>query len=855
VGEVDARGREGTLRSSSWFERTSWNRGDLWAVLVWTLALGWMLWDAVSFRGALFYFDITEINYPYRYFLAEQLRSGSFARWCPWLYCGMPLFSESQAGYFHPLKFVLYPWMETWKALNLDTALSIWLAGLGAYLWLRRHLGWAGALAGAVLLGGGGYTWAHSVHTSMINALASVPFAIWGLECAWDSGRLRGLVIGAFALACQVFAGHLQDALITSGLVLCYGAYWAFTETSRRGRVRVVLATAGMVVLAVLISAVQWIPSKELLDRSPRASGLTYEELTYASWHPELLPTLLVREAYGTRARDTDWMDGFYPYHEMDTYLGLTALMLAVLGGGGPGRRDRWTTFWVLLVLLGWVLMLGKFTFLFDQVHRIPILGSSREPVRFHLWVTVGIAALAGVGVERLRRPGIVSLRGAGILVVVLVVASIPVMVYLYAPAWTDPSRWSLPYHLDRYRWLSRELVLSGIRSLVIGSIGWGLTTACARWADARWRARLAALLPLVILADLFGAHLHDVPTAPPEYWTEPPESARLLKSDPTFVRVFGVGDRSAGEPGYASEAIDFLSVRDSLDWSLPAAWGLAASKGATPMIPRRLLDYFDRAKSGSGRLDVESVSHVVTGRGLAGRLPQARAAGSAFVARNPGALPRARLVGDPEYADDATAAALALERLGATIRSRVVVEDPERPLAPKSQVHGSATIRTDLPELVVVETQSTTAAYLVLADTFDPGWSATLDGQPTPIRPAYVAFRAVFVPAGSHQVVFRYRPVGFSLGLSLTLGGLVIAAILIAWPPPVGANPDPAHLQIESAPRWRRIWIATIALILLASLFRFDANQGVALQDRWKGSIHRFTWGAGVEAMKANRR
>ena len=65
-----------------------------------------------------------------------------------------------------------------------------------------------------------------------------------------------------------------------------------------------------------------------------RAGGLTWDELTYGSWSPELLPTLLVREAYGTHARDTDWLDGFYPYQEMDTYLGAIALGLAVVGGG-----------------------------------------------------------------------------------------------------------------------------------------------------------------------------------------------------------------------------------------------------------------------------------------------------------------------------------------------------------------------------------------------------------------------------------------------------------------------------------------------------------------------------------------
>ena len=167
----------------------------------------------------------------------------------------------------------------------------------------------------------------------------------------------------------------------------------------------------GLVCLGVLLSAVQWIPSKELLDRSPRAGGLSYDDLTYASWSPELIPTIVMREAYGTRARDTDWMNGYYPYHEMDTYLGLMGLALAVIGAGGPGLRDRWTGFWFLLAAIGGVLMLGKYTFLFDFANQIPVVGSSREPVRFHLWVSLAVAALAAVGVERLARPGFVRLR------------------------------------------------------------------------------------------------------------------------------------------------------------------------------------------------------------------------------------------------------------------------------------------------------------------------------------------------------------------------------------------------------------------------------------------------------------
>ena len=57
--------------------------------------------------------------------------------------------------------------------------------------------------------------------------------------------------------------------------------------------------------------------------------------------------------------------------------------------------------------------------------------------------------------------------------------------------------------------------------------------------------------------------------------------------------------------------------------------------------------------------------------------------------------------------------------------------------------------------ERVDVATDLRSPGYLFLADTFDPGWSATVDGYLTPIRPAQVAFRAVFLPD-------ERRPMGF---------------------------------------------------------------------------------------------
>jgi hypothetical protein len=848
VSQAEASRQNGWIWGSA---QSGWGRGDLVALLVWTAAIVIFFWDAVSLRGALFFFDITEINYPYRAFFAEELRAGRFSRWFPGLYCGLPLFSESQAGYLHPFKYLLYPWLATWQAFNLDTVLSVWLAGAGTYLWLRRHVGYAAALTGGAVFGLGGFVWAHLIHTSMINALASVPFVVWGLESSWSSARWRGAVLGGLALACQVFAGHLQDAVLTALLVMLYGLYRAATESGSAQRIRALGVTLALVVVGVLVSAVQWVPSKELLDRSPRARGLSWGDLTFASWHPELVPTLVVREAYGTRGRNTDWMNGYYPYHEMDVYMGLTAMALAVIGAGGPARRDRWTNFWVLLIGTGGVLMLGRFTFLFDYANRLPILGSAREPVRFHLWVSLAVAALAAAGVERLGRPGGVSLRGGLVLAGALIAVSIPIMIYIYAPVWTQPKRWTRPEHLARFRWLAQELSTATVRTLVLAAVACWIARMAARASDPALKALWAAFLPLLVIVDLLGAHAVDVPTVDPAYWTQPPESARRLKSDQGLIRVFGRGDKASNEPGYAARAIDFLPVRDPLDWSLPPVWHVRSSRGETPMISRRLAEFAAATEKFPWRHDLESDSHVLTGRYLQGRyayLPTSRA-GAAFIHKNNHVLPRARLVGRPFYARDEREAARALARLGPQLRERVVVEDPLRPLAADAAARGNARIVTDLPERVEIEADAAGPAYLVLSDTFDPGWSATVDGQPAPIRPAYVAFRAVYLPQGKHSVVFSYRPAGFTLGLWLSGCGIVLA-LLLWFRAPGSTQLAPDHLIQDWPRRWRIWWFLALAAIVLVSTIGIDARGRLSFQKRWSKSWHTFTWGSGIEAM-----
>jgi Bacterial membrane protein YfhO len=478
--------------------------------------------------------------------------------------------------------------------------------------------------------------------------------------------------------------------------------------------------------------------------------------------------------------------------------------------------------------------------------------------VRFHLWVSLGVAALAACGVERLGRPGTVSLKSGLVLAGVLVAVSIPIMIYIYAVVWTQPKEWTEAYHLARYRWLGRELMLGIARTVFLAVTAWFVAWRAARATDRSRRAHRAAILPVLVLADLLSAHWVDVPTVDPSYWTVPPASALRLKDSPGFIRVFGIGDKASGEPGYASETVDFPAVRDPLDWSLPLVWHLSAARGNTPMISRRLADFTNEAlgkKLGRMRFDLEGDSHIVTGRRRAGDfpgLPRTRV-GAAYIHRNRNALPRARLMGQPVYAADQPEAVAALERLGLGLRDQLVVEDPVRPLAADAAVRGIARIVLDLPERVVIEAQAVTPAYLVLADTFDPGWSATVDDRSAPIRPAYVAFRAVYLTPGMHKIVFTYRPAGLDLGLSLTGCGLLLGLVLWFWHSS-SLILAPEHSVLYWPPRWRTWWFLALAAIVLVSAVAVGPSGRLRLHSRWKNSLHRHTWGSGLEAMRGNR-
>ena len=91
-------------------------------------------------------------------------------------------------------------------------------------------------------------------------------------------------------------------------------------------------------------------------------------------------------------------------------------------------------------------------------------------------------------------------------------------------------------------------------------------------------------------------------------------------------------------------------------------------------------------------------------------------------------------------------------------------------------------TVTRDEPQRVELTAVLRSAGLVVVSDLYYPGWTLTVDGRPGEILRANRAMRGVTLPAGTHELVFRYDPLSFRLGILLSLLGLIATVGLGFW-------------------------------------------------------------------------
>lgn len=145
-------------------------------------------------------------------------------------------------------------------------------------------------------------------------------------------------------------------------------------------------------------------------------------------------------------------------------------------------------------------------------------------------------------------------------------------------------------------------------------------------------------------------------------------------------------------------------------------------------------------------------------------------------------AMPRATFVREVDVIADADERRAALEKRDRDVRRRVVLESTDAPI-PAAADGWTADVQITLhdDERVELEVTCSHDGYVRLADPFDEGWRATVDGEDRAIRVADHYLRAVHVSAGTHKVVFTYDQARAVWPLRLSLLTLLVILAALA--------------------------------------------------------------------------
>ena len=357
--------------------------------------------------------DILLYFYPYRDYAAAALRQGQIPLWNPYIFLGVPFLANPQAAVLYPLHWPL-SWLAVTKQLYWSAALHTWILGLGGYFLLRRwHLNsWAAAVGGLVLAGSGFYGGMIG-HINQMNGAAWLPWAVLVLENGirnteygirnYAGSIAAYVVLFAGLVALMLLAGHTQTAYINLFGIgvwviwpLVAGLRTSILRTSRLGLLPRLLIYGMGTALGVLLSAAQLLPTLELSNLGLRGGGLTYSEVSSFSLPLLRLPFTLL-PTYGLL--DLGVVFGTAGYSEFVAYIGVIGLALAVVGawqGRGTAR-----TFGLLFAFLGLFLALGRFNPVYFLLYKIvPGFDLFRTPARWMMLYTLGMAVLAGVGID-----------------------------------------------------------------------------------------------------------------------------------------------------------------------------------------------------------------------------------------------------------------------------------------------------------------------------------------------------------------------------------------------------------------------------------------------------------------------
>ena len=760
--------------------------------------------------------DLTRQFWPTHHAIAQRIwATGHLPEWDDRGFGGRPLVGNPQAGLFYPP--VWFAWLIPapatlgWITLAHLIWASIGMTSLTGIVGLNR--------AGRMVAGGcfvlSPYVLAQTSegHYPHVWAASWYPWAFAAVIRMGHGQRSAGLML-AGCLAAVLLTGHPQEGYY---LILAVGV-WALVALlrlvfRRSSGVSIPLVLIGWVCLVLLtlgLIAVEVIPDTLAQSWTLRSSRLS---LNLASrYHPTLINLWQVVNPLALGG-PTDY---FGPDNYWETLLGvgLVPLILALVGVVATPDRARGRG-WVILVVAAVLFASGRKLGLFALMYEwVPGIDRFRVPSRALFLANLGVAVLAGSGLDVLARSDQgqcwIRLGRCWLVGLLLMLAAITWGTLRVAERGLSPASFGASALVEESRERGRSATDLDRTTLALDRIarqgpfwlaclGMSAGLILGVWRPST-RPRVAFAFGLLGLAELTCEGYSILVTSPPTAWlAERPIDRAILVALPDRnppgsppPRIRGdesiISDLKASQLGLVKtdindtyqiqHAADLYQNLYELSRPRPAVISHPLDAPVADRLQRIQQAILDRmgvvALAGNDRSP--RLRALLAARGwpeVARFATSALDHGFGFVAQNPTALPRAYVVPrarvvleeDPRMLDWFA---------GTDARHEVtMVRDPFAQLAPAAprQPFLPATWESTDSDRLTLSVTTHASGLLVVADTWMPGWTATVDGVATRVERGNHAQRVVALPvAGDHQVVLSYHAPGFDLGLRISL-------------------------------------------------------------------------------------
>ena len=757
-----------------------------------TAAFLLLVWPVLDPDAQLFFRDTGRLYYPVKKYIAGRLLHGELALWDPWNECGISLLGQMSPGLLHPWT-LLYLALPFDLAFKLNHLLPLLLAGVGVYL-LARRLGVSrmSAFAGGILFGGCGYLVSQAAG-NLIYAVgpAGVPLALERFV-AFGEEPSRGRLLAASALLALCAYGGEPQSMLMGGLI---GAAFVLARaiSHRAGLVRAIGLVAAWGALAAALSAPVALPALSQLRRSNRAGGLTRIEQTHFSLSPKRLPGFALPNAFDDSpaapwpAETAADISPFREYFDdvpfaASIYLGSAALLLAAFAVRA-GRRGQF--FLLGGLLLAWAAA-GENLGLQPWLHRlVPGYSLFRYAEKQAGFASLLFAIAAAFGLDaafdgQRRKKALIAAAAAS-------AAGFAVAAFIV---------------VTRADWFHDWLVAQGARhshpaaTALADAIAGSFRQEAAALAMVATTAVIALLWPRLpgraVVTGVCGVSL--LASARPQLATLP---VALFRETPPLARqLTEIAGPSAGRWRlYVRPTLEMYETgRDpkwrttevSLEPLYPHFDSLFGIEGMGIYFSIGDPNYADLVASEASRAPYE----LLTLRffvAMPGALSKERIARAGFTQTWFGMwllaapeAPRARLMDRALVKDSMKAIVADLARVDWTRTALVLPADEAavRSISGAAGPPGTAALSRVSPEKIAISIEAAATSILEVGEHYDPGWRATVDGEPAATVAVDGAIQGAVVPAGRHEVRLEFNPVGFVPGWLIAFAGLALVGL-----------------------------------------------------------------------------